>query len=46
MFEGRDKMILYFSDTGKRLGKSCLIHEALISELKELLGEENVVVKE
>lgn len=45
MFEGWDKLVLYFEDTGKRLGGTCVIHEALLRELGELLGEENVVVK-
>jgi len=45
MFEGNDRMVIYCNDTGKRLAASCLIHDALIKELKELLGEENVVVK-
>jgi len=45
MFPGRDRMVLYFEDTKKRAGADCLIHEALIAELKERCGEENVVVK-
>ena len=45
MFPGLQKLVLYFTDTGKRMAASCLIHEALIAELEELCGEENVVVK-
>ena len=45
MFPGREKIVIYFSDTGKRLGATCDIHEALIAELKKMLGEENVVAK-
>ncbi|MCC8079219.1 MAG: DNA polymerase III subunit alpha [Oscillospiraceae bacterium] len=45
MFEGRSPLVIYFEDTGKRLGARCLIHPALISELKELCGEDNVVLK-
>ncbi len=45
MFEGEDRMIIYCEDSRKKLQASCLIHEALVSELKELLGDENVVVK-
>ena len=30
---------------GKRLGTVCLVHPALIQELNELLGAENVVVR-
>ena len=29
----------------KRMGSRCLIHPALIEELTEMLGEENVVLK-
>ena len=45
MFPGRDQMILYFEDNGKRLGADCVIHGALLRELREMLGEQNVVVK-
>ena len=45
MFPGKERMVLYFADTGKRLGADCVIHPALLRELREMLGEENVVVK-
>ena len=45
MFPGQERMVIYFEDTKKRLGAPCLIHGALVEELTELLGEENVVVK-
>ncbi len=45
MFPGSEPIILYFEDTKKRLGGQCVIHEALIAELKEMLGEGSVVVK-
>ena len=46
MFPGtRQQLVLYFEDTKKRAAAPCLIHEALIDELRELAGEENVVVK-
>ncbi|MGI6014009.1 MAG: DNA polymerase III subunit alpha [Oscillospiraceae bacterium] len=45
MFPGHEQIILYFADTKKRLGGHCVIHEALVEELEELLGTENVVVK-
>ena len=45
MFPGKDRMVLYFADTGKRLGADCVIHPALLRELREMLGEQNVVVK-
>ena len=45
MFPGAEPMVVYFEDTKKRLGAKCVIHPALIEELQELLGAENVVVK-
>lgn len=45
MFPGESSAIFYFSDSGRRLGTKCLLHEALLTELQELLGTENVVVK-
>jgi DNA polymerase-3 subunit alpha len=38
-------MVLYFEDTKKKMGARCLIHEALVEELREMFGSENVVVK-
>ena len=45
MFPGGEQMVLYFADTGKRLGATCVLHRALLRELRELLGDENVVLK-
>ena len=45
MFPGEQHLILYCEKEKKRIGARCVIHEALIAELKELLGDENVVVK-
>ncbi len=45
MFPGTQKMVIAFADGSKRLGASCVIHDALVRELQELLGAENVVVK-
>ena len=44
-FPGDERMVLFFEDTKKRVGAPCLIHRALVEELTELLGAENVVVK-
>ena len=44
-FPGESQAVLYFADTKKRFGTRCLLHPALIQDLKERLGEENVVVK-
>ena len=45
MFPGQNRLIVYFEDTKKRLAAPCLIHPALLAELRELCGEANVVVK-
>ncbi len=45
MFPGAEPLVVYFEDTKRRLGARCVIHPALVEELKELLGPENVVVK-
>ena len=45
MFPGRQQLIVYCAAEKKRMGCRCLIHEALVEELKELLGSENIVVK-
>lgn len=45
MFPGGDRMIVCFGDTGKRLGTTCVIHEALTEELREMLGDGSVVIK-
>ncbi|MCD7770257.1 MAG: hypothetical protein LUH36_09125, partial [Oscillospiraceae bacterium] len=45
MFPGTDPLVIYFADTKKRLGARCLIHPALVEDLQERFGAENVVVK-
>jgi len=45
MFPGQQQMILWCEREKKRIGARCLIHESLVAELKEMLGEENVVIK-
>ena len=45
MFPGEGQMIIWCEKEKKRIGARCLIHESLIAELKELLGDENVVMK-
>ncbi len=44
-FPGEDPVVLYFKDTGKRIGGRCQFHPALLADLRERLGEENVVLK-
>ncbi|HBR09385.1 MAG TPA: DNA polymerase III subunit alpha [Clostridiales bacterium] len=45
MFPGDDRMIIFFEDTKKRLGAECVIHDALVAELREMLGEKSVVIQ-
>lgn len=45
MFPGRDRIILYCEKENARFGASCVIHDALIAELIELTGENNVIIK-
>jgi DNA polymerase-3 subunit alpha len=45
MFPGDQQMIIYCEAEKKRIGARCLIHPALVAELEERLGKENVVVK-
>jgi len=44
-FPGESQVVLYFEDCKKRVGSRCEIHPALVKDLTERLGEENVVVK-
>ena len=45
MFPGRQQMIIYCEKEKKRIGAQCIIHEALVDELREMLGDGNVVIK-
>jgi hypothetical protein len=45
MFPGEQTVVVYFADTKQRRGSRCALDERLLSELKNLLGNENVVVK-
>ena len=45
MFPGKDRIVLYFEDTKKKAAAPCLIHDALVAELTERCGKDNVVVK-
>lgn len=35
----------YYADTGARMGGKCAIDERMLREMRELLGEKNVIVK-
>lgn len=45
MFPGQERMVVYFQDTKKRMAAPCQIHPALLDELRERAGDENVVVR-
>ena len=45
MFPGERTAVLYFEDTKNRRGTRCALNEGMLSELKDLLGSANVVVK-
>ena len=45
MFPGDEPAVIVLADTRKRFGTRCLIHDSLVDDLRERLGEENVVVK-
>ena len=44
-FPGESQVILYFEDCKKRVGSRCQIHPALVADVKERLGEKNVIVQ-
>ena len=45
MFPGTEKAVLFFEDTRARRGTQCSLGENMLAELKNVLGEANVVVK-
>ena len=45
MFPGDSSVVLYFADTGRRRGTRAALAETMLRELKNTLGEGNVVVK-
>ncbi|MBO4915880.1 MAG: DNA polymerase III subunit alpha [Oscillospiraceae bacterium] len=46
MFEGRQNQVkIRLADTGKLIGTTCDLRDSLVREMREKLGEENVVVK-
>ena len=45
MFPGSSGVVLYFADTRQRRGTRCVIMDSMLSELKNVLGEANVVLK-
>ncbi len=45
MFPGQTPARIFFKDTGKRLGTTCLLAKSLVDELIDGLGKENVVIQ-
>jgi DNA polymerase-3 subunit alpha len=45
MFPGDNQVVVYFADTKQRRGTGCALHPAMLQELKNVLGEANVVLK-
>ncbi len=45
MFPGSSRAVVYFADTKQRRGAQCALDSRMLTELKSVLGEENVVVK-
>jgi len=45
MFPGENSVVIYFADTGKRMGSRCALYRTMLKELQSVLGEENVIVK-
>ena len=45
MFPGENPVVVYFADTGKRRGSRCSLYKTMLAELKDILKEENVIIK-
>ena len=45
MFPGDSGVVLYFADTKQRRGTRCVLMDSMLTELKNVLGEANVVLK-
>ena len=45
MFQGQETIKVHFRDTKKTVAAPCWVHPSLVRELREMLGEENVVVR-
>lgn len=45
MFPGESSVVVYFADTKQRRGTRCVLMDSLLRELKNVLGEGNVVLK-
>ena len=45
MFPGNSQVVVYFADTKQRRGSTCALDARMLTELKQVLGQENVVLK-
>ena len=45
MFPGESRAVLFFEDTRARRGTVCSLADSMLAELKNVLGEGNVVLK-
>ena len=45
MFPGDNKVVVYFADTKVQRGSKCSLDSRMLTELTQVLGQENVVVK-
>ncbi len=45
MFPGRTKTVLFYADTRRQVGTTCMMDESMLTELRERLGQDNVVLK-
>ncbi len=45
MFPGENPTVVYFADTKQRRGTRCALDKRMLKELKNVLGDENVVLK-
>ena len=45
MFPGDSTAVVYFADTKLRRGTQCALDSRMLEELRNVLGQENVVVK-
>ena len=45
MFPGDSQVVVFFADTCKRRAARCQLRNTMLGELKNVLGEANVVLK-
>ena len=45
MFPGKATCVVYYAESCERMGGKCAIDERMLREMRELLGEKNVIVK-